>query len=397
MILLVDIDAFFAQVEQLRYPPLRGKPVIVGAGVIATSSYEARRLGLKTGMRLSDAKRICPDSVILEGCARTYRCFAEAIFALCREISPAVESYLDEAYLDLAGTDRFHGHPLAAGARLKESIRRLTGLTVSVGIGPNRMLAKMACRKRRPDGLNVITTEEAPEYLAPRPVGELPGVGPQTARKLLDLNIRTIGELRAVPREALERLLGQAGLSLHDRSQGLDSRAVSEREIPRSISRETSFHQPATDIDEIEGMLRYLAERAGRTLRDLGVAARTVGCTFFASDSHGDGREKTLHSPTDLDSEIFETARTLLRAMHTRRVALHRVGVSVTNIAPLSARQGLLFDEGPERESALLKGMDGVRNQFGHSALVSGQALHLLGKLEQDEHGFVLRTPSLTK
>lgn len=397
MILLVDIDAFFAQVEQLRYPALRGKPVIVGAGVIATSSYEARRRGLKTGMRLSEAKRICPEAVILEGCARTYRCFAESIFALCREVAPSVESYLDEAYLDLSGTERFHGHPLAAGARLKEQIRRVTGLTVSVGIGPNRMLAKMACKKRRPDGLNTLTQEEAPDYLFPRPVQDLPGVGHQTARKLLDLNIRTIGELRAVPVDALERLLGSPGRALHDRSLGLDSRVVTEREVPRTISRETSFHQPATDPDQIEGMLRYLCERAGRTLRELGVAARTVGASFSSTDDGGDSRVRTLRSPTDRDSEIFDTARELLRAMPTRRVALHRVGVSVTNIAPHVAEQGLLFDEAPLKESSLLKGMDAVRLQYGHSALVSGQALHLLGKLEQDEHGFVLRTPSLTK
>src|SRR5205814_8838911 len=136
-VLHVDIDAFFASIEQQRNPKLRGRPVIVGAGVIASCSYEARRFGLRAGMPVSEARRLCPQVVILEGSAQTYRCFAETIFDLCRRTAPAVEAYLDEAYLDLSGTERFHGHPLAAAARLKEAVRRQAGLTVSVGIGPN--------------------------------------------------------------------------------------------------------------------------------------------------------------------------------------------------------------------------------------------------------------------
>jgi DNA polymerase-4 len=397
MVLLVDIDAFFAQVEQVRYPKLRGRPVIVGAGVIASCSYEARRRGLRAAMRLSEAKRLCPEVVILEGSAQTYRCFAEEIFALCRETAPAVESFLDEAYLDLEGTDRLHGHPLAAGVRLKESIRRATGLTVTVGCGPNRMLAKMACRIRRPDGLNAIEAEGIEAFLAPRPAADLPGVGPATARRLRDLNIHTIAELRDVPVEALKRLFGAAGEAIHERCYGRDTRAVEPREVPKTLSRETSFHRPATDPDEIEGMLRYLAERAGRTLRELGVAARCVGAVFRATDNSSDSRGRTLALPTDLDSEIFETARDLLRRMHTRRVALHHVGLWVTDIRPPAALQGTLFEADPAREAALLGALDGVRREYGHSAVVSGQSLHLLGKLEQNEHGFVLRTPSLTK
>ncbi|MBI5836996.1 MAG: DNA polymerase IV [Candidatus Eisenbacteria bacterium] len=397
MILHVDIDAFFAQVEQLRYPPLRGRPVIVGAGVIASCSYEARRHGLRAGMRLSEARRRCPGVVILEGSAQTYRCFAEAIFELCGGVSGAVESYLDEAYLDLAGTERYHGDPVAAAARLKERIRREVGLTVSVGIGPNRMLAKLACKIRRPDGLNHITAGEAPAFLEGRPVEDLPGVGPRTARRLRGLNITTVAALRAVPREALARLLGAAGEALHERSHGRDTRAVGPREIPGSVSRETSFHSPATDTGEIEGMLGYLAGRLGRALRELGLAARTVGCSMRTSDGQGDTRSRTLAEPTDLDSLLFETARDLLRRMHTRRVALHLVGVRATGLGPAGGRQGRLFDADPAREASLLGALDEVRGRFGHGAVVSGGALHLLGRLEQNEHGFVLRTPSLTK
>jgi len=397
VILHVDIDAFFAQVEQLRYPPLRGRPVIVGAGVIASCSYEARRHGLKAGMALSEARRRCPGVVVLEGAAGTYRCFAEAIFEQCRHVSGAVETYLDEAYLDLAGTELYHGDFTAAAARLKEGVRRATGLTVSVGLAPNRMLAKMACKLRRPDGLSAITAEQAPALLAPRPVEDLPGVGPRTAKLLRGYNILTIGELRSVPREALARLLGAVGELLHQRSHGRDTRAVGPREVPGSISRETSFHSPVTDPDQVEGMLAYLAGRLGRALRELGLAARTVGCSMRTADGQGDARSRTLEQPTDLDSDLFETARALLCRMHTRRVALHRVGVSATDIRRAQGRQGRLFEADPQREASLLGAFDAVRERYGHSAIVSGQALHLVGRLEQNERGFVLRTPSLTK
>jgi DNA polymerase IV len=397
MILHVDIDAFFAQVEQLRYPPLRGRPVIVGAGVIASCSYEARRHGLRAGMTLTEARRRCPGVVVLEGAAGTYRCFAEAIFEQCRAVSGSVETFLDEAYLDLAGTERYHGDFTAAATRLKEAVRRATGLTVSVGLAPNRMLAKMACKLRRPDGLNTITAAEAPDLLAPRPVEDLPGVGPRTAKLLRGYNILTIGDLRSVPREALARLLGAPGEALHERSRGRDTRVVSRREVPLSLSRETSFHAPVTDPDEIEGMLAYLTGRLGRALRELGLAARVVGCSMRAGDGQGDARSRTLEQPTDLDSDLFETARGLLRRMHTRRVALHRVGVSATDIAPAQARQGRLFEADPQREASLLEAFDAVRERYGHQAIVSGQALHLVDKLEQNERGFVLRTPSLTK
>jgi DNA polymerase-4 len=259
------------------------------------------------------------------------------------------------------------------------------------------MLAKMACKLHRPDGLSRITAAEAPALLAPRPIEDLPGVGPSTARRLRGCNIATIGRLREVPREALVRLLGAVGEALHERSHGRDTRAVGPREVPGSVSRETSFHSPATDPEEIEGMLAYLAGRLGRALRELGLAARTVGCSMRASDGQSDSHARTLPQPTDLDSDLFETARTLLRRMHTRRVALHRVGVAATDIRPTQARQGRLFEADPQREASLLGAFDAVRERYGHSAIVSGQALHLVGKLEQNEHGFVLRTPSLTK
>src|SRR5439155_920569 len=246
----------------------------------------------------------------------------------------------------------FHGHPLAAAARLKEAVRRQAGLTVSVGIGPNRMLAKLACRLKRPDGLGSIAAGDAMDLLAPRPVSDLPGVGPRTVQRLRELNIATVEQLREVSREALRRLFGAPGESLYDRCRGRDTRAIAPREVPRTISRETSFETPLTEPEAIDGMLRYLAERVGRTLRELGVAARVVGAGFESSDGESEWRARSLKLRTDLDSEIFAAGRDLLWKAHTRRVGLRRLGVSVTGMAPRQGEQGSLFGEGPAREAS---------------------------------------------
>src|SRR5437773_9516424 len=176
-VLHVDIDAFFAAIEQQRDPRLAGRPVIVGAGVIASCSYQARAFGLRAGMPLSEARRLCPEAVILEGHAQVYRCFAEQIFARCRCLAPAVETYLDEAYCDLTGTERLHGDLVEAAGALKADIRAATGLTVTCGIGPNRMLAKLIGKTVKPDGLRRIHPPEADAFLCDRPIEPLAGVG----------------------------------------------------------------------------------------------------------------------------------------------------------------------------------------------------------------------------
>jgi len=198
-VLHVDIDAFFASIEQLRDPRLAGRPVIVGAGVIASCSYEARRAGLRAGMTLTEARRLCPEAVVVEGHAQVYRCYAERIFERCRELSPDVETYLDEAYVELTGTERAHGGLVSAAERLRRSIRDDTGLTVTCGIGPNRMLAKLVGKTVKPDGLACVGAGEAEAFLADRPIEQLAGVGHAHAKTLRTLNVHTIGDLRAFP------------------------------------------------------------------------------------------------------------------------------------------------------------------------------------------------------
>ncbi len=397
-ILHVDIDAFFAAIEQQRDPRLRGRPVIVGAGVIASCSYEARRFGLKAGMPLSEARRLCPQAVIVEGHAQVYRCFAEEIFTRCREVSPAVETYLDEAYCDLTGTERLHRDLLEAARGLKRSILASTGLTVTCGLGPNRMLAKLAGKTVKPDGLARVTASEAEAFMRDRPVEQIAGVGHAHAKLLRSMNLRTAGEMRVLPVETLVRLFGAPGRLLFERCRGRDTAVVSEREIPLSISRETSFHRDTADHREIEGMFEYLAGRACRTARELGIRPRTVSVRLRYGDGESAEQARSLTQPSDADPVVLGLALELLARLFTRRVALHNVGLALSGFVHGGGEQGALFDEREAgRRAALYRAFDGVRSAFGHGVLVSGRALHLKGRLEEDEHGFVLRTPSLTK
>lgn len=398
-ILHVDIDAFFASVEQLLHPRLKGRPVIVGNGVIASCSYEARRFGLYAGMRLSEARRACPGVVILDGCEKTCRAFAARIFELARQVTPSLETYLDEAYGDLTGTGRLYaGDPLEAGRRLQQAVERDVGLSVTVGIGASRMVAKMASKAVKPRGLHRVPAGAEDDFIRALPVEKLPGVGHATARVLERLNIRLIEDLRALSVEQLTGLFGAPGRLLYERCRGRDTQPVTEREIPRSISRETSFHEATIDPGEIDGMLFYLTERAVRATRQLGLKARTVHVKIRYTDSGGEAMSRTLPVPSDRDDEIFSVARDLLARIHTRRESLHGVGMSLGPFVTEGGGQLDLFDpeRGP-RLDRLYQSLDRVRGRFGHSSVVAGPSIALLGRLQQDGHGFILRTPSLTK
>jgi DNA polymerase-4 len=397
LIMHVDIDAFFASVEQLRNPALRGKPVIVGAGVIASCSYEARRHGLRAGMPLYEALRRCPSATVLDGHAQVYRCFADRVFDVCKRFAPGVETHLDEAYCDLSGTEGLYGGPFAAGEKLRLEVGREVGLSVTVGLGVNRMVAKLAGKTVKPGGVRLVEAGREREFVRRMPVGEIPGVGRVTAGMLRKLNVHTAADLAALPAPYLRMLFGRNGDVLYRRCRGMDGGLLRD-EIPRSISRETSFHRETGENVEIEGTLRYLVGRAGRALRSLKLLARTI--TVKARYSSGGEREaaRTLHAPTGLDGELFEAALALLRPLLARRSALRLVGVSLSSLCMASQPQGDLYEERRSfREAELCGGIDRVRDRFGHGAIVSGRALYLMKKVKRDRYGYILRTPSLTK
>lgn len=398
VVLHVDIDAFFASVEQLQDPRLLGRPVIVGNGVIASCSYEARKFGCYAGQPLSEARRVCPRVVILDGCEAVYAAFARQTFAVCAELTPNMETFLDEAFLELTGTQTLHGDLLARAQRLQETVRREVGLPVTVGLGSNRMLAKIASKSVKPYGVRWIRESEVETVLPALPVDRLPGVGRRTGHELAKLNVHTIGDLRRFPLEVLERMFGANGRALYERCRGNDTRPVETREIPGSMSRETAFHVPTTDPGEIDGMLYYLLERAIRHARSLGLSTRTVQVWIDYVDSGRAVATRSLKTPTDQDAVLFTRARAMLGQLHTRREALRRLGIGLSNFSFGAAGQGELFEGGHDAQrERLYKGLDTVRERFGHASVVAGPSVRLLGQLDQDRNGFVLRTPSLTK
>jgi DNA polymerase-4 len=281
---------------------------------------------------------------------------------------------------------------------LKRRIHAETGLTVTCGIGPNRMLAKLVGKTVKPDGAARIHAAEADAFLRDRPIEQLAGVGHAHARTLRSMNLDTIGDLRALPVEVLEALFGVNGRLLHERCRGRDTAPVIEREVPLSIGRETSFHRHTADRAEIEGMLEYLAGRACRAARELELKPGTIAVRLRYADGEMAEQARSMPTPSDADPVVLELALALLGRLFTRRVALHAVGITLSRFASRLGEQGSLFDEREAgRRAALFQAFDGVRQAFGHGVLVSGRALHLKGRLDEDRHGFVLRTPSLTQ
>ena len=397
IILHVDVDAFFASVEQLLLPALRGRPVIVGSGCIASCSYEARAYGLHAGMSLRRAMRLCPHAVRVPGQYAIYRCFAEHVWQVCRRYVIGLETYLDEAYGEATGTHALCGGPQSLGERLQRDVRDEVHLPVTVGLAANRMLAKVASHHGKPGGVVWIRPGQEEPFLAPLPVERLPGVGHKTAEMLNDMNVRTVKDLRALSRESLHAMLGRRGEVLHERCRGRDNEATRPASAPKTISRETTFHQPTHDPAEVHGMLHYLLERAMRTMREHGLVARTVQLAIRYDDWKHRDVAHTLPEPTADDDDVFEVVLDLFRRLHNRRVALRHVGIVLSRFSPAGSNH-TLFDP-PRRAKAheIYRAVDSIRSRWGHAAVVTGKSLELLGRLEQNDYGFVLRTPSLTK
>lgn len=414
MMVHLDIDAFFASVEQRLVPALRGRPVAVGSGCIASCSYEARARGLRAGMSLAEARRRCAELVVMPGSYGVYRCFAAEIWDFCREVAPVVETYLDDAYLDLSGTGLLYGDPRRPVSRLRARVRERTGLVVTAGIGPNRMIARLASASVKPDGMRLVRADEVEGFLIDRPVGDIPGVGPKTAGTLAKLAVKTVRDLRKLSCEELVAMFGRNGSAMHDRARGLDTRAICKREVPKTISRETTFHKETTDPAEVAAMLHYLVERAMRAVRELGLVARGVSLKIRYADfrpthragpesgvdapGHDEARTR-LSAPTRLEGAVFDAVTALLGRLHTRRVALRNVGIVLSGLSLDDSRQMSLFkeDEGEARRGRLAEAVDDLRARYGFGAVTAGKSVGLLGKLRRDDNGYILRTPCLTK
>jgi DNA polymerase-4 len=404
-IIHIDIDAFLASVEQVRDPSLIGRPVIVGGekgerGLVLSSSYEARSHGVRPGLTLGQAARLLPGAVFLRGDYQAARRLSDRTWEICRRYTPLVEvTSLDDCYLDVTGTERLFGHPMEVAERIRREVADEVGFRISLGTGTNRTVARIATGFAKPGGVVAVPPGGEAAFLRPLPLRRLPGVGHRTERLLRSFHLETIGDLARVSRDLLVLTFGEAaGSTLADRARGRDDREVRAKTLPRSVSRSTSFDPETADRSVIEGMLFYLTERAARTLRESGREAKTVSVTIGYVDGVFETRSRTLSRPSNREREIDETARVLLDALFTRRVRLKLVGVALSRLVPEGhGQKDLFFERERQRAEGLVDGIDRIRSRFGFRAITAGRSIDLIGKYAQNEHGFILKTPSLTR
>ncbi|MDY4474897.1 DNA polymerase IV [Mitsuokella sp.] len=378
LVMHVDMDAFFAAIEQRDHEGYRGQPVIVGGlsgrGVVSTCSYEARRFGVHSAMPMVRARRLCPQGIFLPGRFERYRAVSREIFAIFARYAPVVEPLsIDEAFLDLTGMEHLMGTPLAYARKLKAEIREKTGLVASVGLAPNKFLAKLASDLRKPDGLVIVTPENMRAILDPLPVGRIWGVGRKTEQVLQRLGIRHIQELRGTPREKLAAAMGEhMAAHLLALADGQDDRPVAPREPAKSIGKEVTFPVDLQSQAEAEQVLLELAEKVGYRLRREGVKGRTVQLKLRLGNFKTYTRSRTLPEATCYDEEIYHVAQALYRSLGICQ-GIRLLGISVSSFdcdAELS-----LFAEQTQKKERLYAAIDRIKDKFGERGITKAQLL----------------------
>jgi DNA polymerase-4 len=384
VILHVDLDAFFAAVEQRDRPELRGKPVVVGGGgardrgVVSAASYEARVFGVHSAMPLRTASALCPQAVFLPVDGRKYAAESRLVMEILRRFTPKVEPIsIDEAFLDVAGSEQLFGQPPEIARRIKAAIRDERGLTVSVGVAATRLVAKIASELRKPDGLVVVPAGEEAAFLAPLPIERLWGVGAKTRAALADYGVRTIGDLASVPVDLLARRFGKFGPILHERARGIDPTPIGLEADAKSMSHEHTFDVDTADREEIERTLLSLAEGVASRLREGEVRARGVSLKFRDSDFVTITRQRTLREPTDLAEDLYravvELSRPEVRAVAARGLKVRLLGVAAFHLS--AAEQIGLFEAPNVKRERAAEAVDAVRRKFGRKSIARARLL----------------------
>jgi DNA polymerase IV len=380
-ILHVDMDAFFVSVELLERPELRGKPVVVGGrpdqrGVVTAASYEARKYGVQSAMPLRTAGRLCPYAIFLDGHHAKYTLWSDRVASVLMKFSPVVEMVsIDEAYLDLAGTERLHGPSLAAADKLLRTITRETGLPCSGGLATTRLVAKVASDQGKPRGLVWVPPGREERFLAPLPIRKIPGIGKVTERALRALGIEIVEQIAAVPQDQLEKIFGQWGTALFRKARGGDSYEFVVDAEPKSISHNHTFNEDTDDSEALTAMLSHLSQKTCKRLREAGLAARTETLTirYEGFDTHT--RSRTLAEPSSLDAGINAVFQELFRRHRdlSRRVRL--LGVSLSGFTHGGEQLDLLQTQQREKLEKLTQAADRLRDRFGFNKLQFGGSL----------------------
>jgi len=419
-ILHVDLDAFFASVEQVLDPALRGRPVVVGSadgkrGVVASASYEARAFGVRAAMPIFQARKLCPQAVFRAGSYGEYERFSREVFDVLAEVSPTVEGCsLDEGYVDLTGCERLYGAwsaaPLgrlpfcrdgggvyvrrearavpparraltpdrcrwiaAVAAWIKHAVRARTGLNVSVGCATNKLVAKAASDFAKPNGLAVVPAGAEADFFLSLPLEEIPGIGQAVRDALHKWNVRTVAAARRVPAEALQGCFGDcAGRALYRALRGEGETELAAPSLPAGMSRETTFWTASSDRRFVEAEMFGLTERLANALRRQGLAGRTVHLKLRYEDFATVTLSRSLREPTCAEEDIFAAARGLLDQRWCRTRRLRLVGVGVSRLGPVSSRQGALFDDESERQRRVHRCLDNLRGRFGFDVVQRG-------------------------
>ncbi|HLX34692.1 MAG TPA: DNA polymerase IV [Candidatus Limnocylindrales bacterium] len=377
-ILHVDLDAFFAAVEQRDHPELRGKPVVVGIGgandrgVVSAASYEARRFGVHSAMPIRTAKRLCRDCLFVPVDGAQYQRVSREVMAILRRFTPLVEPIsIDEAWLDVTGSRALFGDGASIAARIKQTIRDELGLTASVGVAPTKLVAKIASDLRKPDGLVVVAPGDEATFLEPLPISRLWGVGPSTAAALRDFGVATIGDLQRLDPSALVRRFGPHGPSLIARAYGVDPDPVDDPDRAKSIGHEHTFDEDTSDPEVLERTLLAMSEGVSGRLRHAGVKASTVTVKVRDSSFETLTRQRTLIEPTDMTEPIWRAALDLARP-HLRGRKIRLVGVTASNFGE---REQLGLFGGDDRQRRVVEAADELRERFGTRAVTRARLL----------------------
>jgi DNA polymerase-4 len=382
----VDMDAFFVSVEELFDPGLKGKPVVVGGqrnqrGVVSAASYAARKFGVHSAMPLRTAARLCPQAIFVDGHPDRYRDCSRKVHAVLKTFSPLVDmASIDEAYMDLTGTERLHGPPLSAAHALHEKMKRETQLNCSIGIATSRLVAKITSDQAKPNGIMWVIPGQEVRFLAPLDIRKVPGVGKATEKALHDIGIRKVGDLAALDESFLEQRFGKWGLALAGKSRGLDaggwySGEVGDDRGPKSISHEHTFNEDTADDGTLEATLARLSEMVGRRLREQHVHARTLQLKLRYSDFSTITRAHSLDHPTQLDTEIFEQSRALLRANRKPGSPIRLLGVQASGLENAEGQLNLLEGERAARWRKALTAVDQLREKFGDDSVALAAGL----------------------
>ncbi len=377
-ILHVDMDAFYASVEQRDHPEYRGKPLVVGGigrrGVVATASYEARKYGVHSAMPMETARRLCPQGIFIAGDHDKYAAVSAQIMAILSDYSPLVEPLsLDEAFLDLSGMELIFASPIEIAREIKQRVRDELQLTVSAGLAPNKFLAKMASDLKKPDGLVAVAHGGEQDFLAELPIEKLWGVGDVTAKSLRAKGFTKISQLALLAEADLKPFFGQAAATVYNLVRGIDDRPVVPGRESKSIGAEETFPYDLTDTDEMRTMLTVMTNRVGARLRQENFAAWTITLKLRYGNFQTLTRQRKLTRPTQADETIYRTALDLLMQHAAPATGIRLLGITVSHFESAERLEACLFDDREEKGRQISSVMDHLREKFGAAALLPGR------------------------